>query len=75
VVLVLIRLEEEREREKEEKKQGEKEIGGRVKETGRAPDKGEQRRRSSRILQGRIRKIRELQGPNCKTKFPVDLKP
>jgi hypothetical protein len=43
-------LEEEREREKEEKKQGEKEIGGRVKETGRAPDKGEQRRRSSRIL-------------------------
>jgi hypothetical protein len=64
-------VEEKREREKEEKKQEEKEIGGRVKEIGRAPDKGEQRGRSSGILQGRIRKIRELQGPNCKKKFPL----
>jgi hypothetical protein len=38
-------------------------------------DKGEQRGRTSGILQGRIRKIRELQGPICKTKFPVELKP
>jgi hypothetical protein len=34
----------------------------------------EQRGRTSGILQGCIRKIRELQGPTCKTKFPVDLK-
>jgi hypothetical protein len=32
-------------------------------------------RRMSRLLQGPMRKYRKLQGPICKTKFPVDLKP
>jgi hypothetical protein len=38
-------------------------------------DKGEQRGRTSGILQGHIHNFRNLQGPVRKTKFPVDLKP
>jgi hypothetical protein len=34
-----------------------------------------QRRKGTRIFQELIRKIRELQGPVCKTKFSIDLKP
>jgi hypothetical protein len=41
----------------------------------RAPGIREQRRRMNRFPQGPIRKYRKLQGPDCKTKFPVDLKP
>jgi hypothetical protein len=41
----------------------------------KATDKEEQRGRTSEILQGRIRNIRELQGPICKAKFSIDLKP
>jgi hypothetical protein len=33
-----------------------------------------QRRRGKVISQGLMRKYRKLQGPVCKTKFPVDLK-
>jgi hypothetical protein len=29
----------------------------------------------NRFPQGPMRKYRKLQGPVCKTKFPVDLKP
>jgi hypothetical protein len=70
-------LEEEREREKEEKKQGEKEIGGRVKETGRAPDKGEQRRRESReegqagFSKGVYAKSENCRGLIVKQNFPL----
>jgi hypothetical protein len=35
----------------------------------------EQRRKGNRISQGPLRKYRKLQGPDCKTKFPVDLNP
>jgi hypothetical protein len=46
------------------------------KEKGRRPqDKEEERRRTDELSQGLIRKIRELQGPICKAKFPIDLKP
>jgi hypothetical protein len=34
-----------------------------------------QRRKGTRISQGPLRNFRKLQGPVCKTKFPVDLKP
>jgi hypothetical protein len=44
------------------------------KKEGRRQDK-KQRRRGIGIPQGLMRKIRELQGPICKAKFPVDLKP
>jgi hypothetical protein len=40
-----------------------------------APGIRKQRRRRDGILQGPMRNFRKLQGPNCKTKFPVDLKP
>jgi hypothetical protein len=39
-----------------------------------APGRRKQRRRRDGILQGLIRNYRKLQGPICKTKFPVDLK-
>jgi hypothetical protein len=45
------------------------------KEEGRRQDKVEERRKTDGIPQGLICKIRELQGPFCKAKFPVDLKP
>jgi hypothetical protein len=45
------------------------------KEEGRRQDKVEERRKTDGIPQGLIRKIRELQGPICKAKFSVDLKP
>jgi hypothetical protein len=35
----------------------------------------EQRRRGKEICQGLMRNFWKLQGPVCKTKFPVDLKP
>jgi hypothetical protein len=41
----------------------------------RAPEIREQRRGMNSFLQGPIRKYRKLQGPVCKTKFPVDIKP
>jgi hypothetical protein len=41
----------------------------------RAPGIREQRRRGNGFLQGLMRKIRELQGPICKTKFPINLNP
>jgi hypothetical protein len=34
-----------------------------------------QRRKGTRISQGPLRNFQKLQGPVCKTKFPVDLKP
>jgi hypothetical protein len=33
-----------------------------------------QRRKGTRISQGLMRNYRKLQGPICKTKFPVNLK-
>jgi hypothetical protein len=45
------------------------------KEEGRRQDKVEKRRKTVRFPQGLVRKIRELQGPVCKVKFSVDLKP
>jgi hypothetical protein len=45
------------------------------KEEGRRQDKVEERRKTVGFLQGLIRKIRKLQGPECKTKIPADLKP
>jgi hypothetical protein len=41
----------------------------------RAPEIREQRRRGNGFPQGLMRKIRELQGPICNTKFPINLKP
>jgi hypothetical protein len=34
-----------------------------------------QRRKGTRIFQGLMCNYRKLQGPVCKTKFPVDLEP
>jgi hypothetical protein len=34
-----------------------------------------QRRKGNRISQGPLREFRQLQGPFCKVKFPIDLKP
>jgi hypothetical protein len=48
-----------------------KEVPG----TDRTEREEEQRRKGNRISQGPLRKYRKLQGPDCKTKFPVDLKP
>jgi hypothetical protein len=48
-----------------------KEVPG----TDRTEREEEQRRKGNRISQGPLRKNRNLQGPDCKTKFPVDLKP
>jgi hypothetical protein len=45
------------------------------KKEGRHQDKVEERRKTDGIPQGLIHKIREMQGPICKTKFPIDLKP
>jgi hypothetical protein len=64
---------EEEKREREEKKQREK--GEAAGDKRKAPDKGEQRGKTSGILQGRIRNFRKSQGPFYKIKFPVDLKP
>jgi hypothetical protein len=60
-----------------------RETRGREEQEIRAPpveDKKEQReekqrRKGTRISQGPLRNFRKLQGPVCKTKFPVDLKP
>jgi hypothetical protein len=41
----------------------------------RRQDKVEERRKTDRIPQGLIRNYRKLQGPVCKTKFSIDLKP
>jgi hypothetical protein len=40
-----------------------------------APGIREQRRRGKEISQGLMRNFRKLQGPVCKEKFPIDLKP
>jgi hypothetical protein len=46
------------------------------KEKGRRrQDKEEERRRTDELSQRLMRKIRELQGPVCKAKFSIDLKP
>jgi hypothetical protein len=45
------------------------------KEEGRRQDKVEGRRKTVGFPQELIRKFRELQGPVCKVKFPVTLKP
>jgi hypothetical protein len=45
------------------------------KEEGRRQDKVEERRKTVEFPQGLICKIRKLQGPVCKVKFPIDLKP
>jgi hypothetical protein len=47
-----------------------KEVPG----TDRTEREEEQRRKGNRISQGLIRKYKKLQGPVCKTQFPVDLK-
>ncbi|PVH38808.1 hypothetical protein PAHAL_5G358300 [Panicum hallii] len=60
-----------------------RETRGREEQEIRAPpveDKKEQReekqrRKGTRISQGPLHNFRKLQGPVCKTKFPVDLKP
>jgi hypothetical protein len=41
----------------------------------KAPERREQRRRRIRFPQGLMRNFRKLQGPICKAKFPIDLKP
>jgi hypothetical protein len=40
-----------------------------------ARDKRNRGERELKLSQGLMRKYRKLQGPICKTKFPVDLKP
>jgi hypothetical protein len=40
-----------------------------------AREKRNRGEREVEFSQGLVRKIRELQGLTCKTKFPVDLKP
>jgi hypothetical protein len=45
------------------------------KEEDKAPVIREQRRRGNGFPQGPMRKYRKLQGPVCKTKFPINLKP
>jgi hypothetical protein len=52
---------------------GGKEGDGR--EEDKAPVIREQRRRGNGFPQGPMHKYRKLQGPVCKTKFSVDLKP
>jgi hypothetical protein len=42
---------------------------------GDGREKKKQRRRMNSFPQGPMHKYRKLQGPVCKTKFPVDLKP
>jgi hypothetical protein len=49
-------------------------LWGKKKKQRRQVKVGE-RRKTDGIPQGLIRKIRELQGLICKTKFPIDLKP
>jgi hypothetical protein len=49
-------------------------VNKRKKETP-GKDKEEQRRRRKVTFQGLMCNYRKLQGPVCKTKFPVDLKP
>jgi hypothetical protein len=49
-------------------------AGGREKKI-RAPGIREQRRRMNSFPQGPMHKYRKLQGPVCKIKFLVDLKP
>jgi hypothetical protein len=51
-----------------ERRPGEKEKVGRQ-------VKGEQRRKTNGIPQGLICNFRKLQGPFCKAKFPINLKP
>jgi hypothetical protein len=46
---------------------------GKEKEGGAREEK--QRRRMNRFPQGLMRNFRKLQGPFCKAKFPIDLKP
>jgi hypothetical protein len=46
-----------------------------IKKQKRCQDKEEERRRTDGLSQGPKREYRKLQGPDCKTKFPVDLKP
>jgi hypothetical protein len=38
-------------------------------------EEGEQRRKRNEISQGLMRKFRKSQGPFCKVKFPINLKP
>jgi hypothetical protein len=47
---------------------------GKQKKRRRRQDK-KQRRRGIGIPQGLMRNFRKLQGPFCKTKFPINLKP
>jgi hypothetical protein len=42
---------------------------------GKAPGKGKEGEGEVELLQGLVRNYRKLQGPVCKIKFPVDLKP
>jgi hypothetical protein len=49
-------------------------VDKRKKETP-GKDKEEQRRRRKVTSQGLMRNYRKLQGPVCKTKFHIDLKP
>jgi hypothetical protein len=50
-------------------------AGGKNKRKGHARIRKQRRRRMNSFPQGPMRKYRKLQGPICKTKFPVDLKP
>jgi hypothetical protein len=63
-------LREEGEREREEKKMGLPPV-----EDKKEQREEKQRRKGTRISQGLMRNYRKLQGPICKTKFPVDFKP
>jgi hypothetical protein len=58
-----------------ERKRSRERKGETASDKRRAPDKGEQRGKTSGILQGRIRNFWKLQGLICKARFPIDLKP
>jgi hypothetical protein len=70
-----VEVEKGRERKGSKERRRWRPVGKINNRKGHARIRRQRRRRRNSFPQGPMRKYRKLQGPICKIKFPVDLKP